>query len=125
MRYYTNFCAEAKAEAYPGEPKIVGACLALRAFQTQSVSMVEKLLTAVAHEHTVRFMTPPSEHPSLKLLMRSVRRNLPRLSSAVQPVEPTHLLQLNQHLEDGQAAANGATALDAHQNDLKYADQTI
>ena len=116
MRYYTNFCAEAKAEAYPGEAKIVGACLALRAFQTQSVSKVEKLLTAVAHEHTVRFMTPPTEHPSLKLLMRSVRRNLPRtsvrrnvprLSSAVQPVEPTHLLQLNHHLEDGQAAANG------------------
>ena len=97
--HYETFCEEAGSEPYPGDPKIVGACLSLRATESQSVSMVEKLHGAIAYEHKIRFQNPPTDHPSLKLLMRSVRRNLSQPRSPVTPLTLDHLLLLNQHLE--------------------------
>ena len=78
---------------------MVGACLSLRATESQSVSMVEKLHGAIAYEHKIRFMAPPTEHPSLKLLMKSVRRNLTQPRSPVTPLTLAHLEKLNQYLE--------------------------
>ena len=77
----------------------MGACLSLRATESQSVSMVEKLHGAISYEHKLRFLTPPTDHPSLKMLMKSVRRNLTQPRSPVTPLNLQHLEKINQHLE--------------------------
>ena len=96
--HYEKFCKDAGFEAYPGDAKIVGACLSLRATQSKSVSMVEKLHGAIAYEHKLRFHIPPTDHPSLKLLMRSVRRNLSQPRSPVTALTLEHLTKMNEHL---------------------------
>lgn len=60
--------------------------------------MVEKLHGSIAFEHKVRFMTPPTDHASVKLLMKSIRRNFSKPSSSVEPLNLDHLLRLNQHV---------------------------
>ena len=96
--HYQHFCEEAGVPCYPGEPKILGACLSLRASDSQSVSMVNKLYSSVAHEHKKRFLVSPTEHPTIRLLMQSIRRHLSRPRQPVQPIEPDHLRILNNHL---------------------------
>ena len=77
---------------------MVGACLSLRATESKSVSMVEKLHAAIAYEHKLRFQPSPTDHPSLKLLMKSVRRNLTTPRNPVTPLSIEHLRLLNRHL---------------------------
>lgn len=96
--HYQNFCTEAGAPCYPGDPKLVGACLSLRASNSQSVSMVDKLYCAIAHEHKKQFLPSPTEHPTIRLLMRSIRRHLSRPRQPVAPLGPDHLLKINTHL---------------------------
>lgn len=84
---------------YPGDARLVGACLSLRASHCQSVSMVEKLHAAISYEHKIRFMNSPTEHPSLKLLMRAIRREYSQPRNPVLPLELAHLQQMNLHLE--------------------------
>ena len=98
MWHYENFCREAGVETYPGEARVIGACLSLRASESRSVSMVEKLHAAIAYEHKLRFEISPTEHPTLKLLMKSIRRNLSLPRSPVTPLNLEHLLKLNEHL---------------------------
>ena len=96
--HYEEFCKEAGQECYPGDAKTVGACLALRASESKSVSMVEKLHGSIGYEHKIRFLTPPTDHASIKLLMKSIRRNFSKPSSSVEPLNWDHLLKMNQHL---------------------------
>ena len=95
--HYHHFCDEAGAPYYPGDPKLLGACLSLRASTSQSISMVNKLYSSVVHEHKKRFLTSPTEHPSIHLLMQSIWRHLARPRQPVQPIEPDHLLLMNKH----------------------------
>ena len=78
----------------------MGACLALRATESGSVSMVEKLHAAIAYEHKLRFHVSPTEHPTLKLLMKSIRRHLTLPRSPVTPLNLNHLEKLNKHLRE-------------------------
>lgn len=98
--HYHEFCRELGQEPYPGNPKTIGACLSLRAKKSQSVSMVDKLYCAVSHEHKKRFLDSPTDHPSVRLLMRSIRRHLAQPRCPVAPLTPAHLLSMNQHLLD-------------------------
>ena len=68
--------------------------------------MVDKLYCSVAHEHKKRFLTSPTDHPTIKLLMKSIRRHLARPRQPVQPIEPAHLLQINRHLKQQGDSAN-------------------
>jgi hypothetical protein len=61
--------------------------------------MVEKLHASVSHEHKIRFMISPTEHPSIKLLMKSIRPKYTKPRQPVQPLELDHLRKMNQHLE--------------------------
>ena len=97
--HYEEFCKDAGEECYPGDAKTIGACLALRASDSKSVSMVEKLHGSIAYEHKVRFLTPPTEHASIKLLMKSIRRNFSKPSVSVDALTTRHLTTINSHLE--------------------------
>ena len=72
--------------------------MALRASDSKSVSMVEKLHGAIAHEHKLRFLAPPTEHASIKLLMKSVRRHYTKPSQSVEPLNLEHLEQINRYV---------------------------
>ena len=98
--HYQHFCDEANIPQYPGDPKMVGACLSLRAQNSSSVSMVDKLYSAIAHEHKKRFLVSPTEHPTVRLLMKSIRRHLSKPRQPVEPLQPAHLQIINSHLAD-------------------------
>lgn len=98
MWHYHQFCEGAKTTPYPGDPKIVGACLSLRAKNSNSVSMVDKLYSAISHEHKKRFLISPTEHPTIRLLMKAIRRQLARPRQPVAPLKPEHLQLVNQQL---------------------------
>jgi integrase len=68
--------------------------------------MVEKLHAAVSYEHKLRFMPSPTENPSIKLLMKAVRRKFTKPRNPVQPLDLSHLLQLNLHLENLEKSDN-------------------
>ena len=106
MWHYENFCEKSNVQAYPGEAKVLGACLSLRANSSQSVSMVEKLHAAVSHEHKLKFLPSPTEHPTIKLLMRSIRRKYTKPRNPVKPLELVHLRKLNQHLASSDNSTN-------------------
>ena len=89
-------------EAYPGGAELVGACLSLRASNSKSVSMVEKLHAAIAYEHKLRFHASPTDHPTLKLLMKSIRRHLTVPRSPVTPLNLEHLAKMNGHLRNAE-----------------------
>ena len=61
--------------------------------------MVEKLHGSIAYEHKVRFLAPPTEHASIKLLMKSIRRNFSKPSVSVDALTTRHLTTINSHLE--------------------------
>ena len=85
---WKTFCAVNKLIELPGSSVHVGACLALVASETASVSSVEKLLSAIAYEHRRRGLTSPTTHESIQLLMRGIKREL---SSERKPMKPiTH-----------------------------------
>ena len=98
MWHYHHFCEQANVAPYPGDPKLVGACLSLRAKDSNSVSMVDKLYSAIAHEHKKLFLTSPTEHPTIRLLMKSIRRQLARPRQPVEPLQPAHLQLINDHV---------------------------
>lgn len=62
--------------------------------------MVDKLYCAISHEHKKRFMESPTDHPSIRLLMKSIRRHLAQPRRPVEPLTPEHLLSMNQYLTD-------------------------
>jgi hypothetical protein len=68
--------------------------------------MVEKLHAAVAHEHKLRFLSSPTEHASIKLLMRSISRKYTRPRSAVTPLNTAHLRLINEHLQSSDSSNN-------------------
>ena len=106
MWHYHDFCKEAGVEPYPGEARVLGACLSYRANQSQSVSMTEKLHAAVAYEHKLRFLPSPTENASIKLIMRAVRRKFTKPRSPVQPLNLKHLLKLNKYVCEGGSRRN-------------------
>lgn len=61
--------------------------------------MVDKLYASIAHEHKKKFLPSPTEHPTIRLLMRAIRRHLARPRQPVEPLGPHHLLQINKHLQ--------------------------
>lgn len=61
--------------------------------------MVDKLYCAIAHEHKKQFLPSPTEHPTIRLLLRSIRRHLSRPRQPVAPLGPDHLLKINTHLQ--------------------------
>ena len=85
---------------------MLGACLSYRAAKSQSVSMIDKLHAAVAHEHKLRFMSCPTSHPTIKLLMKSIRRKYTKPRNPVKPLDISHLRQLNQHLAESDLSSN-------------------
>ena len=70
----------------------------MRAKNSQSVSMVEKLCCAISHEHKKLFLPSPTDHPSIRLIMRAIRRKFSQPRRAVEPLTPAHLLAMNRHL---------------------------
>ena len=68
--------------------------------------MVDKLHAAVAHEHKLRFLTCPTAHPTIKLLMKSIRRKYTKPRNPVQPLDISHLRRLNQHLSESDLSSN-------------------
>lgn len=60
--------------------------------------MVDKLYCSIAHEHKKKFLASPTEHPTVRLLMRAIRRRLARPRQPVEPLQPAHLQTINQHL---------------------------
>ena len=105
---------------YPGDPKIVGACLSLRAKESESVSMVDKLYSSIAHEHKKRFLSSPTEHPTIRLLMKAIRRKLSRPRQPVEPLTPCHLQAINRHLTQLGANATLEVWRTAWRTNLQY-----
>ena len=71
--------------------------------------MVEKLHAAIAYEHKLRFEISPTEHPTLKLLMKSIRRNLSLPRSPVAPLTLDHLSILNDYLRKPESKSDLVT----------------
>ena len=68
--------------------------------------MVEKLHAAISHEHKLKFLDSPTEHPTIKLLMRSIRRRYTNVRNPVKPLEISHLRLINQHLSASETSTN-------------------
>ena len=89
---WADFCSRNGLPETPASTAHVSACLALVASETQSVSAVEKLLSAIAFEHRRLFLPSPTENAAIGLLLRGIRR---RFTVERRPKKPlTHdLLQ--------------------------------
>ena len=73
---WLSFCTDNGLNPTPADVSSVMACLALTASETESISAVEKLQSAIAFEHRRQCMPSPTSHESLSLLMRGIRRCL-------------------------------------------------
>jgi hypothetical protein len=109
--HYTSFCELAQAPPYPGDPELVGSCLSLRAYESGSLSAVEKLHASIAFEHRKRFLPSPTGHPTISLLMRGIRLSLSRPCSPVRPLPTKSCSRLGSiliSLDLGLPCQNGA-----------------
>jgi hypothetical protein len=107
---WTLFCQQNGLPEFPAKPEHVASCVALVAYDTNSVSAAETLASAIAFEHRKNFLPSPTVHESFKLLMRSIRKRFSRERHAAEPITRSildkmlNLLFSPEHGRDGQLA---------------------
>ncbi len=97
-RRWITFCQENSLLHLPADVHHVGACVALVAKETRSVSAAETLSAAISYEHRKVFLPTPTQHPSHLLLMKSIRRNYSRDRTPAAPVTKRLLHRMIDHL---------------------------
>jgi hypothetical protein len=109
-RRWITFCQENSLLLLPADVQHVGACVALVAKETRSVSAAETLSAAISYEHRKSFLPTPTQHPSHLLLMKSIRRNYSRDRTPAAPVTKQLLHRMIDYLFQD---VNGVGALRA------------
>ena len=111
LKKWNLFCSQNDLVCLPANPREVASCVALCVTETGSVSAAETLAASIAFEHVRNFLPSPTTHPSLRLLLRSVRKNFGRERNPATPLSLSHLHLIMDHLlRTGKHGANGLLA---------------
>ena len=96
---WQNFCDKSGIPSLPADPVHVSACLSLQMFETESLSSVVMLRSAIANKHRMSGLPSPTDDPRISNLFQAFNRLYGSPRSPVDPITyPMVKLMIN-HLK--------------------------